>query len=208
MSAEAASLRSALPAADPVSDDGRTELRRRVDSTLGMALFIGSWSMAFGTLFLSYAVLRQRMGVWPPPGITLPSFELASLATLVLLASSVLLHRAVRRGERGLAGFRGGWALAIALGVVFAALQAWLWVDLVGAGRVPASGVYESLFYGLTWIHAAHVLCGLLALVWAQVGIATGRYGAHRMSPVVNAAIFWHFVDVVWVVLFVTFFVF
>ena len=56
-------------------------------------------------------------------------------------------------------------------------------------------------------MHAAHVACGLLALLWMQVGMATGRYGVHRISPVSNAALFWHFVDVVWIVLFAAFFV-
>lgn len=199
MSAEATSL------THPLGD--RSEVRRRVDSALGMALFIGSWSMGFGTLFLSLAVLRQRMGVWPPKGIELPSIELAGIATGVLLLSSLALHRAVRRLERGEAGFQRGWTVGIVLGLAFSALQAWLWMDLVGAGRVPASGVYESLFYGLTWTHAAHVLCGMLALLWSQVGISIGRYGPHNLSPVANAAIFWHFVDAVWVVLFVAFFI-
>lgn len=183
-------------------------VRRRVDSTLGMALFIGSWTMAFGTIFLSFVVLRQRMGVWPPEGIALPSFPLAALATVVLLASSVALHRGVRGIEGGRSAAQGVFGLGIVLGFAFTGLQGWLWMDLMGAGRLPTSGLYESLFYGLTWIHAAHVVCGLLALLWAQVGLSTGRYGLHHLTPVVNAAIFWHFVDVVWVVLFLGFFVF
>ena len=186
----------------------RQGIRSRVDSTLGMILFIGSWTMAFGTLFLSFAVLRQRMGVWPPEGIVLPSFPLAALATGVLLASSAALHRAARLAEHGPARASSAWALGILLGLAFAGLQCWLWMDLMGAGRLPTSGLYESLFYGLTWIHAVHVVCGLAALLWAQVGLSTGRYGPHHITPVTNAAIFWHFVDVVWVVLFLAFFVF
>ena len=180
--------------------------RSRVDATLGMVFFIGSWSMAFGTLFLSYAILRQRVGVWPPPGIHLPSMPMAAAGTVVLLASSVALHRAVRMGRAGQSGFGRSWALAMLLGLVFAGLQGGLWYDLLANGRHPESGVYESLFYGLTWIHAAHVVTGLAVLLFMQVGIATGRYGSHRMAAVQNAAIFWHFVDVVWVILFVAFF--
>ncbi|MCB9896872.1 MAG: cytochrome c oxidase subunit 3 [Planctomycetes bacterium] len=185
----------------------REDPRARVNATLGMVFFIGSWSMAFGTLFLSYFILRQRVGIWPPPGIALPSFPMAAAATLVLLLSSVVLHRAVARVRRGAPGAAALWAAATAIGVLFAGMQAWLWYDLVLSGRTVESGAYESLFFGLTWVHAAHVACGLVALLWMQVGLLTGRYGVHRISPVSNAAMFWHFVDVVWVVLFVAFFV-
>ena len=186
----------------------RETARARIDSKLGMVLFIGSWSMAFGTLFLSFAVFRQKLGVWPPQGIALPSFPLATLATGILLASSWALHRATRRGEQGTAGFGRMWSLGIALSVAFAGLQAWLWMDLLAAGRTPSSGIYESLFFGLTWIHALHVAIGLLWLLWVQVGIASGRYGSHRISTVGNAALFWHFVDAVWIALYLAFFVF
>lgn len=195
----------------------REEIRTRVDVTLGMIFFIGSWTMAFGTLFLSFLVLRQRVGVWPPEGIVLPSFPLATVATLILIASSIGLHRAVKAWDRsakadGTAalakGARRDWALGLALGVGFAIVQALLWADLMAAGRLPESGLYESLFYGLTWIHALHVVLGLLALAWAWIGLSTGRYGAHRLSTVSNIVIFWHFVDVVWIVLYLGFFVF
>lgn len=189
------------------------ELRRedpgaRVNATLGMVFFVGSWSMAFGTLFLAFLILRNRIGVWPPQGVVLPSLPLAALATGTLLASSVVLHLAVARGRRGQRGFGALWSLGLLLGLGFAALQAWLWLDLMAAGRFADSGLYESLFYGLTWVHAAHVAVGLLALVWIGLGIRTGRYGAHLISTPGNAAIWWHFVDVVWVVLFLGFFIF
>jgi heme/copper-type cytochrome/quinol oxidase subunit 3 len=186
----------------------REDPRARVNSTLGMIFFVGSWSMAFGTIFLSFLVLRNRVGTWPPPGIELPSFPIASLATALLVASSFAIHAAVKRGRAGAPGFAALWALGLGLGVAFAAVQAWLWFDLLEAGRTPESGLYESLFYGLTWVHAAHVALALLALVWIQVGIASGRYGRHLISTVQNTAIFWHFMDVVWVILFLSFFVF
>ncbi len=186
----------------------REDAATKVNATLGMVFFIGSWAMAFGAIFLSFLVLRQRVGVWPPEGIALPSFPMAAVATAVLLASSALLHLAVKREESDQPGIQPLWIAGLGLGVGFAALQGWLWMDLMGAGRLPTSGLYESLFYGLTWIHAVHVVIGLLSLVWASVGLKTGRYGSHRLSTVSNIAIFWHFVDVVWIVLFLGFFVF
>ncbi len=191
-------------AANPVREDPRS----RVNATLGMVFFIGSWSMAFGTLFLSFLILRERVGTWPPPGIVLPSLPVATAATLVLLASSVAVHAAVRRGRKGASGFAGLWALGTLLGLGFAAAQSWLWFDLLAAGSGPQSGAYESLFFGLTWVHAAHVALALISLLWIQFGIQTGRYGAHRISTVQNTAVFWHFMDVVWVGMYLSFFVF
>jgi cytochrome c oxidase subunit 3 len=186
----------------------KEEIKTRVDLTLGMIFFIGSWTMSFGSLFLAFLVLRQRVGVWPPEGIALPSFPMAGLATLILIASSAFLHQAVTGWRRGQSDSRRGWAIGIILGVLFAVIQGALWVDLMAAGRLPQSGLYESLFYGLTWIHAVHVVIGLSALAWAWIGLVTGRYGPHRLSTVGNIVIFWHFVDVVWIVLFLGFFVF
>ncbi|MFT4538773.1 MAG: heme/copper-type cytochrome/quinol oxidase subunit 3 [Planctomycetota bacterium] len=195
----------------------KEEIRTKVDVTLGMIFFIGSWTMSFGTLFLSFLVLRQRVGVWPPEGIALPSFNLASVATLILIGSSVALHRAVREwnptdSDRAAADPRSGiganWFIGIVLGFAFAIMQWALWSNLTAAGRLPSSGLYESLFYGLTWIHALHVVIGLCSLIWAWIGLSRGRYGPHRLSTVSNIVIFWHFVDVVWIVLYLGFFVF
>jgi heme/copper-type cytochrome/quinol oxidase subunit 3 len=185
--------------------------RARVDATFGMALFIGSWSMAFATLFLTFLILRQRQPAWPPAGVTLPSLGLASLATVVLLASSVCLHAAVRRARAGLSGFAGRWAAGLVLGVAFAALQSWLWIDVWAAGGRPDSGMYESIFYMLTWFHGLHVACGLAALLLVQVRAVAGpvarRVGPGRLAGASNVAIFWHFVDAVWLIMFVSFFV-
>ena len=173
-----------------------------------MALFVGSWSMAFGTLFLSYFILRHKQGEWPPSGVVLPSFGMALLATGLLLASSLVLRGAGARLSAGRAGVAARWNAALLLGLAFAGLQTWLWIGLAAAGRLPESGVYESVFYALTWFHGAHVACGLIGLGWVSLGLATGRYHTGRTIVPGNVAVFWHFVDVVWLVLFVTFFLF
>lgn len=192
---------------EPEIPDGESR-RERVHASLGMALFVGSWSMAFGTLFLSYFILRHRQGAWPPEGVALPSVGMAGLATGLLLASSLLLRGAVSRLGKGRAGAATFWNGALLLGLAFAGLQTWLWTDLLAAGRLPETGVYESVFYGLTWFHGAHVVCGLLGLAWVSLGLVRGRYHAGRTIVPGNVAVFWHFVDVVWAVLFITFFLY
>src|SRR6185503_5222050 len=96
--------------------------RRRVDVALGMAIFIGSWSMAFLTLFLSFLIIRHRQPAWPPAGVTLPSLPIAAAGTVVLLASSVVLGSAVRRLRTDARGFALRWATGLLLSLVFAAL--------------------------------------------------------------------------------------
>src|SRR5262245_2194217 len=115
--------------------------RRRVDVALGMAIFIGSWSMAFLTLFLSFLIIRHRQPVWPPAGGTLPSLPIAAAGTAVLLGSSLALASAVRRLRSGAPGFAARWATGLLLAVVFAALQTWLWVGVWSAGAQPDSSI-------------------------------------------------------------------
>ena len=187
--------------------------RARVNATLGMVFFIGSWSMAFGTLFLSFLILRERAGVWPPPGMALPSFGIAGVATAVLLASSFAVHAAIGRAKSGRDGAGLLWALGLALGLGFTALQTWLWFDLLARGVTPQTGIYGTLFFGLTWVHAAHVALALIALAFVQCGFASGRYGSDgsgqlRLAAPQNVALFWHFMDVVWVLMFLAIFVF
>jgi heme/copper-type cytochrome/quinol oxidase subunit 3 len=107
---------------------------------------------------------------------------------------------------RGAPGFAARWAAGLLLALAFAALQTWLWVGVWSAGAGPDSSIYAGLFYLLTWFHAAHVACGLVALLWVQGAAAAGRVTPSRRSTAASAATFWHFVDAVWLVLFVGFF--
>lgn len=202
------SVAAAAPTAAAASGPAREQRRAQVDTTLGMAIFIGSWSMAFATLFVSFLFLRHREPVWPPTGVTLPSLPLAWAGTVLLLASSVALHLGVGRARRNERGLLLLWGTALLLGLAFAAAQTLLWLDVWRAGLHADADQYHGLFYMLTWFHAAHVLCGLAALAVVAAGIARGRVGSQRLSPLIGAGIFWHFVDAVWVVLFLGLFIF
>ena len=145
---------------------------------LGMAIFLGTWVMLFAALLLAYAVVRAQAPAWPPAGLPRLPRALPGLATLVLVASSVLLRT----------GWVGG---ATVLGGVFVALQAILWRVALVAGLLPATGAYASVFYALTIFHALHVAVGMVLL--AVLRGATGL----RL-----AALFWDFVTIAWVVIY------
>ncbi len=180
----------------------REESRRT--SFVGMVMALASWSMMFGSLFFAYAILRLKAGTWPPDGVAPLPRLLPFVNTLVLLLSSVMLHRGVRpEAEARLGALRGALRATIALGSLFLVLQLAVWVPLWRTGFTIASGVYGSIFYGLTVFHALHVLAGLVVLLALVPGARKGRYRSGRQSAVRLSAMFWHFVDAVWVVMFV-----
>lgn len=185
------------------------ELRPRAKydftQSLGMIVALGSWSMMFGSLFFLYFGMRARSPMWPPAGQPALPVGLAALNTAVLLASSVALSRGVSLLARGQRRALAPWVgAATALGAIFVALQGHMWRELWGQGLVPASGAYGSLFYGLTVLHAVHVAAGLLVLLVVLVRALLGTYTEHNVVRVRVAAMFWHFVDAVWLLMFVS----
>ncbi|MFO0589073.1 MAG: heme-copper oxidase subunit III [Polyangiaceae bacterium] len=173
--------------------------------TLGMIIALGAWAMMFGALFFVYAGIRTGTRVWPPPGLPPIPVALPAVNTLVLAASS----GALVFGTRGLAaGRRKPLALwlfgAFVLGGLFLGLQCKVWSDLYNGGLLPSSGQFASVFYGLTVLHAAHVAAGLIVLAVMFVRALRGEYTEHNVGRVRVAGMFWHFVDIVWVLMFVS----
>lgn len=180
----------------------REESRRT--SFVGMVMALASWSMMFGSLFFAYAILRLKAGTWPPEGVEALPRLLPFVNTLVLLASSIVLARGLRPVSEARPGaLLGALKATLALGSLFLVLQLAVWIPLWRSGFTIASGVYGSIFYGLTVFHALHVLAGLVALLVLVPGAKSGRFRSGVQSRVRVSAMFWHFVDAVWVVMFV-----
>lgn len=167
---------------------------------LGLWAFIATEALFFGMLIGSYLYLRVRAGTWPPPGSPPMELLVPLCNSVVLLSSGLTMHGAhasVRRGD--VAVLRGGILATMVLGAAFLAGQAY---EYTHAGFGLGSGLLGSSFFTLTGFHGAHVLAGLifLALVWVRAG--KGVYTEERHLGVQAAALYWHFVDAVWVVLF------
>ena len=169
----------------------------------GMAGLIATESAFFGYLIFSYFYLgSQSVNPWPSeaPGALLPIVN-----TLILLASSgavIWAERGIRRGST--TRLRSGLGLAVLLGVTFLALQ------IVEYGREKASpthDAYGSLFYTITGFHGAHVFVGLIMLLVVLVRAFRGHFARGRHDAVTNAAMYWHFVDIVWLVVFTSLYV-
>lgn len=176
---------------------------KRSTGYLGMVIFLGSWAMMFGTLFFAYAGLRLRASSWPPFGAPELPIILPGINTLILLVSSGTMHLALRGLRRGqLDHFRAGLLATILLGTVFMGLQLVVWMDLWSQGLHLDTGTYGGLFYLLTVFHVLHVLVGLGLLAWLLAPVLRREASVPRRVPVKVASMFWHFVDAVWLIMF------
>ncbi|HVZ74663.1 MAG TPA: cytochrome c oxidase subunit 3 [Polyangia bacterium] len=167
------------------------ERRKNATAVVGLTIFLGTLAMLFAGLFFAYGVMRAQAPAWPPPG--LPALPRGALAanTLVLVGASLALRRA-RRAENARA-----WAFgALSLGAAFLVAQALVWRSLVLAGGGPSSGIYGSVFFAISGLHALHVVGGVVALA----AVAAPRAPDARRLAL--CARYWDFVLVVWLIFF------
>jgi cytochrome c oxidase subunit III len=176
---------------------------------LGMIMMLGSWSILFGGLFFAYAGVRMSSPVWPPPGMPKLPLALPAANTVILALSSVSAQRAlasIRAGKKG--EMQALFGVTVFLGALFLGLQYVLWSNVRASGlSMSSSGNYGSVFYALTMFHALHVAAGVVGLVYVVVAARLGKWSAAAHSPVRLVTMFWHFVDAVWLVTFVSVFV-
>lgn len=162
----------------------------------GMALVISTEAMVFAVLLAAWFFLRASSETWPPAGTELPDLRLTLPFSVVLWASSipvVLAEGALRRGRPR--RFVAGMAVAWVLGAGFLAYTVKDFLDLHYGWRDSA---YASGFYTIVGLHAIHVVIGLAMIAVVGAKALLGRYdrGAHRSAEAV--ALYWHFVDGVW----------
>jgi cytochrome c oxidase subunit III len=179
----------------------------RIDrQTLGILLFIVSEVMLFGAFFASYFFLRvvaNQGEPWPPDPFELP-VAVAFTNTCILVSSSFTMHWAlesIRAGNKR--GLRMGLVATFLLGATFLFIQLNEYIHIGFSARDDAFG---SIFYGLTGLHGAHVTVGLLLLGIACIRAFRGHYGpaAKDHLGVEVPGIYWHFVDVMWIIVFTT----
>lgn len=180
--------------------------RRMPPSLLGMTLFVSSEVMFFAALFASYFVLSDTTSPWPPAATLETPLVLPAALTACLLASSVTAHAGAGAAHAGDAPAARRWlGSTVALGVVFLAGQVFEYAELSHDGFAASSDVFATLFFTMTGFHGLHVAAGVIML--ATVFLRLGRYGGARSGPVEAVTYYWHFVDAVWVLVFLTLYV-
>jgi cytochrome c oxidase subunit 3 len=172
---------------------------------LGMILFITSEVMFFGGLFAAYFNLRANAPQWPPEEFahTLKILPFVGPATILLIISSFTCQWAVwaiRRDDRTV--FIRGMAVTVVLGIVFLLMQITDYAFLGQEGLTLASGQFGTTYYTLTGFHGAHVFGGVVMLSVILYRGMVGQFSGRHYDAVEGASLYWHFVDVVWILLF------
>jgi cytochrome c oxidase subunit 3 len=185
----------------------------------GMILFIASEVMVFFGFFWAYfdgffrlddieqyARVAATGGVWPPAGISLfDPFHLPLFNTLLLLTSGTTVtwaHHALLQGDRN--GLRWGLVLTVLLGAIFTVVQI---IEYSEAGFGFAGSMYGATFFMATGLHGFHVLIGTIFLLVCLIRSERGDFTPERHLGFEFAAWYWHFVDVVWLFLFASIYI-
>lgn len=193
-----------------------TDASRRLDLPVGsigrhangwwgmMMLIVTEGALFVYLLFAYYYAAVQHERNWLPED--LPNFKLSLPDTIILLLSSAVVWRGESLLKQGKSGGVAAVYLAVAalMGIFFIAIQALEWAT---KKFTPFSSSYGSLYYTITGFHMAHVAVGVLILATLSLWCALGYFNRIRSAPVTIGAIYWHFVDAVWLVLFFTFYI-
>ena len=168
---------------------------------VGAVVWLASELMFFSGLFAAYFAIRAVNEEWPPEDVEL-SVPRTALFTAVLVASSLTMHLAVRAADRGAERRAVGWTVVtVVMGSLFVANQGMEWAEL---GFTHTTHAYGSMFYLMTGFHGLHVVGGL-GLMLAVLAVGAGRGSRVPLpDPMTVTEYYWHFVDVVWVVMFAT----
>jgi cytochrome c oxidase subunit 3 len=167
---------------------------------VGTVVWLASELMFFSGLFAAWFALRAANPTWPPEGAEVDPLR-TGVATVVLVASSFTMHVATKSAEHGDRRKAIRWVLiTVMMGTAFMVNQGLEYTEL---GFSLSSHAYGSIFYLMTGFHGLHVIGGL-ALMLAMIGVGTGRTRASLSEGLTVTEYYWHFVDAVWVGLFVT----
>jgi cytochrome c oxidase subunit 3 len=178
----------------------------RVDAQLlGMLLFIISEVMVFGAFFTAYFFIRVVGGAeWPAEGTHLP-VAIAGVNTAVLLSSSLTMHWTLESAKAGNRfGLQAGILTTFLLGATFLFVQI---NEYVHIGFSPQDSAQGTIFYGLTGLHGAHVFVGLTLLAMVVIRAFRGHFTPAEHRGVEVPGIYWHFVDVMWVIVYTTIYI-
>jgi cytochrome c oxidase subunit 3 len=174
--------------------------------SVGTIVWLSSELMFFAGLFAIYFTARARaLDGWPPEPTEL-DVPYATVFTLILVASSVTCQYGVFAAEIGnVYGLRRWFSITFLMGAIFVLGQANEYRNLiVNHDTTLSSSTYGSAFYLTTGFHALHVIGGLVAFVFVLIRSTMGRFTPAQATSAIVVSYYWHFVDVVWVGLFIT----
>ncbi len=182
------------------------------NESLGIILFIVSEAVMFGAFFAQYFYNRILSDNWPtraglPTGFErVPAFPLPLIMTVLLVASGFTAHwaqTAIRRNDRD--QLQGWLIVTVVLGLAFLGVQAYEYSSFIFTdGFNITSGIYGTVFFSLTGLHGLHVTIGVILLIAIVIRAFLGHFSSDNHFGVEGTILYWHFVDVVWIALYLT----
>lgn len=176
----------------------------KIASSIGMTVLLVSFAMLFASMLLGYVVFRLGSESWPPMGMEpMPiTFPLVSTAMIVLSSLTYSLFGNAYK-SKDLKASKLYLLATLALGLGFMASQFELWSQMKEMGYLAETGIFASLIYAFTWVHAAHIVAGIFSLFFMLYFVFKGEHFENMAS---NIGKFWHFLDIVWGIIFVALF--
>ena len=188
--------------APTVADHGHATSSGVSNSKLAMWVFLGSDCLLFGALISTYLLLRHRAvtGLGPKQVFDIP---FTSVSSFVLLMSSLTMALAVAAIVRGDVRRNQVWLVTTAfLGATFVGGQVYEFTTFYREGLGYTTNIFGSAFYTLTGFHGVHVSVGIIMLMSLFVMSKRGHLGPERAETVEIVGLYWHFVDIVWILIF------
>jgi cytochrome c oxidase subunit 3 len=176
----------------------------KIIASVTMVVTLISFAMLFATLMMGFALYRFTAPVWPPAGFGKPSLVIPMISTLMIILSSFFYMNFEKEISKGVINRRGLiWTLI--LGIGFMVSQFLFWNQLKSHGIFVSSGIFPSIIYAFTWIHTAHIVLAIGLLTWLLTSLK--KEDSMTSIRVSNVGKFWHFLGIVWLIMFVTIFV-
>ena len=181
--------------------------KQKVVSSIVVTTLLISFSMLFATLFLTYILYRMTAITWPPVGVSVPPIWWTMLSTFVIFASSASLVQ-FRKSVESHQLSRGWFGMTLFLGFVFLFSQWGLWENLKSLGIYANSSLLASIIYAFTWIHGAHIVLGLIFFLTLIPWVIHREHSFEKYFVRFQIANkFWHFLGIVWLIMYITLFV-
>lgn len=173
------------------------------NATLGIWLFLASEVMLFGALFSSYILLRVGAAHWPA-GASILNIPLATLNTFILVGSSIAVVFAwAGLKENNFSQFKKCMGLSMLCGLAFLVLKAFEYQMKFHHGLFPSTSTFLAIYFTMTGLHALHIIGGLVVngYLWGPGSRMFREDPRHFTHRVEIAGIYWHFVDLLWIIL-------
>lgn len=177
-------------------------------NSIAMLVLLVSLSMLFATLMLGYVFYRWTSDVWPPMGLPKVDIIYPSISTVIIILSSLSYHSFESSYSKGKELFKPTALLVtIVLAAAFLVSQLKLWTYMNQIGLYVEGGVFPSILHGFTWIHAGHLVVALLLLFYLSLVVIKSPFKIDRSMAIKNIGKVWHFLGLVWIIIYLTLFV-